>query len=210
MSLRKRFSSDSWSTPCAERRATMTRSSPAGILCWLRRKISRKWRFTRLRATAFPTARETTTPMRAGSASPRVRTVSRNQLPSSLWPVSRAARKSAPRRTRCAGVSRKRTCPVSDNGEALAALLATEGEDLAAPAGGLSGAKPDLTGALLLVRAIGRLHGEVKKRRSMASAIRLCQALRPGAPGGSLLEQNTPRNHLDLNCIQTGATGSLG
>ncbi len=79
-------------------------------------------------------------------------------------PSSRAAEKSALRRTRRADPKRRRPCGASDNGETLAALGATSGEHFAATAGGIAGAEPNLAGALLLMRTIGRLHGVKEKR----------------------------------------------
>ena len=49
-----------------------------------------------------------------------------------------------------------------DDGEALAALGATSGEDLAATLGGIAGAEADLAGAFLFVRAEGGLHGVLR------------------------------------------------
>src|SRR6478609_2580602 len=54
----------------------------------------------------------------------------------------------------------------SDDRQALATLLTTGGEDLAAATGGLAGAKTDLAGAFLAMRAECRLHSFMAKRGS--------------------------------------------
>src|SRR6188768_830185 len=54
----------------------------------------------------------------------------------------------------------------SNDRQALATLLAAGGEDLAAATGGLAGAKTDLAGAFLAMRAECRLHRFMAKRGS--------------------------------------------
>lgn len=54
----------------------------------------------------------------------------------------------------------------SDDGEPLAALAATAGEDFAAALGGFAGAEADLAGAFQAVRTECRLHGWREKRGS--------------------------------------------
>jgi hypothetical protein len=61
------------------------------------------------------------------------------------------------------------------------------------------------------VRAIGRLHGEEKKRRSLAAAIRPCQALRPGRARGGFggwqpaNSNRTKARFPNGSCLKVGA-----
>ena len=52
---------------------------------------------------------------------------------------------------------------VSDDGKALAPLAAAIGQDRASVVGGLTRAKPDFAGALLVVRTVSWLHGGRKR-----------------------------------------------
>ncbi len=138
--------------------ATTTASVPAGSLSPSIAKASRSNRLTRLRSTAPPTFRDTDSPTRAQSPSPRGNTYSTSSRPACERPWRNTRSKSALRDSRTARPSDGRPARPSSDCQALATFVAPSLQREAARPCLHTSAESMGARAFALLRLVGTFH----------------------------------------------------